>query len=107
MNIPRPIGLGPHGRQESNLQPSVLETDALPVELRPYEVLRKFLPEMPEAARTKTGPRRLHERGKSLTHVPPRMASSAFPPSRPDHRVWLGCMTNDGLMGWPDAGKAG
>ena len=25
-----------HGRQESNLQPAVLETAALPIELRPY-----------------------------------------------------------------------
>ena len=28
---------GAQGRQDSNLQPSVLETDAQPVELRPYE----------------------------------------------------------------------
>jgi hypothetical protein len=62
MNMPRPAGLGLHGRQESNLQPSVLETDALPVELRPYEVLWELGPEMPEAARTRTGPRRLHEK---------------------------------------------
>jgi hypothetical protein len=27
---------GRQGRQDSNLQPSVLETDALPIELRPY-----------------------------------------------------------------------
>lgn len=28
------------GRQDSNLRPSVLETGALPVELRPYEVVQ-------------------------------------------------------------------
>jgi hypothetical protein len=32
-----PQGGAPHGRQELNLQPLVLETSALPVELRPYE----------------------------------------------------------------------
>ena len=31
-----PQGGAPHGRQESNPQPLVLETSALPVELRPY-----------------------------------------------------------------------
>ena len=38
-----PQGGAPHGRQELNLQPLVLETRALPVELRPY-VWRKLKP---------------------------------------------------------------
>lgn len=35
---------GRHGRQDSNLQPSVLETGALPVELRPYAVMKRAAP---------------------------------------------------------------
>jgi hypothetical protein len=53
MNIPRPTGPGLHGRQESNLQPSVLETDTLPVELRPYEVLGRRLSKASENDRSR------------------------------------------------------
>ena len=41
---PKPDFNGKQGRQDSNLQPPVLETGALPIELRPSGLREQFYP---------------------------------------------------------------